>query len=137
MGVYGAFAGLAVKDLVAAQRRAPVIAAIPVALIVGLSSCASPPQRQSSTPPTPTASTESWIMPDLVGSNLQSAQDQIQRLTHYGIAITFSHDATGGGRHQIVDTNWKVCSQNVAPGSTIDRSTRIDFGAVKLDERCP
>ena len=113
------------------------LAAISAALVVGLSSCSSSPSQQSSTPASPTASTDSWIMPDLVGSNLQNAQDEIQRLTNFGITITFSHDATGAGRHQIIDTNWKVCTQNVAPGSTIDRSTRIDFGAVKLEERCP
>jgi hypothetical protein len=37
----------------------------------------------------------------------------------------------------VLDRNWKVCSQNVPAGRTIDASTRIDFGAVKLDERCP
>jgi hypothetical protein len=76
-------------------------------------------------------------MPNLVGLNLQNAQDQIQSLTNYGIAVTTSHDATGAGRHQVFDRNWKVCSQNIAPGSMVDRHTRIDFGAVKLGERCP
>jgi hypothetical protein len=76
-------------------------------------------------------------MPNLVGSNLQSAQDRIQRLTDFAIFVTTSHDATGAGRHQIVDRNWKVCAQNIPPGATIDRETRIDFAAVKLDERCP
>lgn len=78
-----------------------------------------------------------WTMPNLVGSRLQAAQDRIQSLTNYAITITTSHDATGAGRHQIFDRNWKVCSQNIAPGSTINRDTRIDFGAVKLQERCP
>lgn len=76
-------------------------------------------------------------MPDLVGSQLQSAQDRIQSLTDFGIAVTTSHDATGAGRHQVWDRNWKVCSQNIPPGSAIDSGTRIDFGAVKIEERCP
>lgn len=76
-------------------------------------------------------------MPDLVGSNLQSAQNQIQSLTDFAIFVTTSHDATGAGRQQILDMNWKVCSQNIPPGSTISSDTRIDFGAVKLEERCP
>ena len=79
---------------------------------------------------------QSWTMPDLVGSGLQDAQDTIQRLTGYGIAITTSHDATGAGRAQVADRNWTVCSQSVAPGTTITPATSIDFGAVKRGEDC-
>jgi hypothetical protein len=86
--------------------------------------------------PAAAAPQASWIMPDLVGSGLQDAQDTIQRLTGYGIAVTTSHDATGAGRMQVSDRNWKVCSQSVAPGERITSSTIIDFGAVKLDENC-
>jgi hypothetical protein len=75
-------------------------------------------------------------MPNLVGSVLQDAQDSIQQLTNYGIAITTSHDATGAGRMQVADRNWKVCSQNVPAGEPITSSSRIDFGVVKLDESC-
>jgi hypothetical protein len=75
-------------------------------------------------------------MPDLVGSNLQVAQDEIQRLTGGAIFLTTSHDATGAGRNQVLDRNWKVCSQSVPPGSMITAGSRIDFGAVMLDERC-
>jgi hypothetical protein len=78
----------------------------------------------------------SWTMPNLVGAGLQDAQDAIQELTGYGIAITTSHDATGANRMQIADRNWKVCTQNIPPGATITSDTRIDFGAVKLEERC-
>jgi hypothetical protein len=79
---------------------------------------------------------ESWTMPDLVGARLQEAQDTIQELTDFAILITTSHDATGAGRMQVSDRNWKVCTQNVPPGATITPETRIDFGAVKLDEAC-
>jgi hypothetical protein len=75
-------------------------------------------------------------MPNLVGSNLQEAQDAIQALTAFGVAVTTSHDATGAGRQQVLDRNWQVCSQNIPPGATIITSTMIDFGAVKLSERC-
>jgi hypothetical protein len=60
----------------------------------------------------------------------------MQRLTGFAIAVTRSHDATGSGRRQVLDRNWQVCSQNVPAGATIDAGTRIDFSAVKLDERC-
>jgi hypothetical protein len=86
--------------------------------------------------PSGAASLSSWTMPNLVGANLQDAQNAIQSLTDFEIALTTSHDESGAGRQQIVDRNWKVCSQNVAPGETITTSTRIDFGTVKLEERC-
>lgn len=75
-------------------------------------------------------------MPDLVGSNLQDAQNAIQARTGFAIAVTLSHDETGAGRQQVLDGNWQVCSQNVAPRSPINAQTVIDFGAVKLDESC-
>ncbi len=75
-------------------------------------------------------------MPDLVGRNLQGAQDAIQSLTGYGIAVTTSSDATGAGRLQVVDRNWRVCAQSVAAGTTITAGTSIEFSAVKLEERC-
>lgn len=75
-------------------------------------------------------------MPDLVGENLQDAQDAIQTLTDYGIALTTSTDATGTGRLQVLDRNWQVCAQNVAAGDTIIPDTMIDFTVVKLDESC-
>lgn len=85
----------------------------------------------------PVAAPSQWVMPNLVGSNLQAAQDQIQAVTGNPIFITLSHDATGRGRNQVLDSNWKVCSQNVAPGAPFTEGTKIDFGAVKLAEKCP
>jgi len=75
-------------------------------------------------------------MPNLVGRNLQDAQDTIQALTGNAIFPTKSHDATGRGRHQILDRDWKVCSQNVTPGATTTSNIAIDFGAAKLSEQC-
>jgi hypothetical protein len=76
-------------------------------------------------------------MPNLVGSNLQDAQNAVQRLTEFAIPVTRSHDAMGAGRRQVLDRNWKVCTQNVPAGRAVDANTRIDFGVVRLDERCP
>jgi len=87
-------------------------------------------------PPARESTGTSWTMPDLVGSNLQDAQNAVQDLTEFQIPVTTSHDSTGAGRQQVVDRNWKVCSQNVAPGTTITKGARIDFGTVKLDETC-
>jgi hypothetical protein len=84
-----------------------------------------------------TAPPRQWAMPDLVGRTLQDAQDQIQSITGNKIFITTSHDATGQHRNQVLDSNWKVCSQNIAAGAPIAAGTKIDFGAVKLAEPCP
>ena len=135
------------------RKEAPVrpalVAAVTLAAL-SLAACGQP--APAAAPPTPAAppsspaadpaggtslsGAQSWTMPDLVGSGLQDAQDAIQRLTDFAIVITTSHDATGRGRNQVADRNWKVCDQNVAPGATITPDTEIDFGAVMLDEEC-
>ncbi|MFI9627052.1 hypothetical protein [Streptomyces sp. NPDC052042] len=71
---------------------------------------------------------------NFVGMGLQSAQDKAQA---DGFHFLASHDSAGRGRMQAFDRNWKVCSQNYAPGKTIPVDTKIDFGAVKLAESCP
>lgn len=97
-----------------------------------------PPAASGSTPSAAdgSAGPRRWTMPDLVGANLQDAQNAIQELTDYEIPITTSHDATGAGREQLLDRNWKVCSQNVPAGTPIGQETRIDFGTVRTEERC-
>jgi hypothetical protein len=136
--------------------RHPTLAALGAAtLTVALTACGGITTAPASTPTTvtvevpapaashlaaapepPAAAASSWTMPNLVGAGLQEAQDSLQALTDYGIAITTSHDAAGAGRMQVSDRNWKVCSQSVAPGATITSATSIDFGAVKLEEDC-
>lgn len=76
-------------------------------------------------------------MPELVGATLQDAQDQIQTLTGDAVYFTDSHDLTGENRNQVLDANWKVCTQNVEPGAPVTAESRIDFGVVKLEEACP
>lgn len=87
----------------------------------------------------PTAApTRSWTMPDLIGGNLQAAQDAIQALTNDEVFFTGSTDLTGRGRNQILDRNWQVCTSTPAPGATFTKDTAIDFGVVRIDsERCP
>lgn len=75
-------------------------------------------------------------MPNLVGAGLQAAQDSLQRLTGNPLFVSKSHDATGAGRLQVSDRNWKVCSQTPAAGTAFTSETTIDFGAVKLEETC-
>jgi len=73
-------------------------------------------------------------VPDFVGMGLQSAQDAAQDAGFYSLG---SHDALGRGRMQALDRNWQVCSQNIKAGTTTSTDTKLDFGAVKLDETCP
>jgi hypothetical protein len=131
---------LALSIVVGALARQP--SAPPGQPTVHTTLTATPTTDVTPTParrPTPVPTVEmvrSWTMPNLVGANLQDAQNAIQALTDNAIFFTKSHDATGAGRQQILDRNWKVCSQNVRPGTKITADTAIDFGAAKLDERC-
>jgi hypothetical protein len=68
------------------------------------------------------------------GKGLQTAQDDAQAAGFPGLS---SHDASGRGRLQILDRDWKVCFQTPAAGSTASSGSQIDFGVVKLDETCP
>ncbi|MFD1048457.1 PASTA domain-containing protein, partial [Kibdelosporangium lantanae] len=89
------------------------------------------------TTPTGSAPAKEWTMPDMVGKGLQEAQDAMQKLTGDPVFLTTSHDATGAKRQQLVDHNWKVCSQTPAAGTKINMKSVVDFGAVKTGESCP
>jgi hypothetical protein len=81
---------------------------------------------------------DSWSMPNLIGKDLQGAQDAIQSLTLDAVWYSSSTDLTGKGRMQIDDRNWVVCSSTPAPGATFTESTKVNFGVVKKDtETCP
>ena len=85
----------------------------------------------------PAAAEPSWTMPDLIGSDLQGAQDAIQSVSNGEVWLSTSSDLTGKGRAQIVDRNWTVCSSTPAPGATFTVNTEIDFGVVRDTETCP
>jgi hypothetical protein len=80
------------------------------------------------------ATRETFTMPPLVGANLQDAQDVLQSFGSYLLTQT---DATGMGRFQVLDSNWKVCYQVPKAGAEVPLETLVDLGAVRLDERCP
>ncbi|WP_307679714.1 thermonuclease family protein [Streptomyces sp. V4I2] len=69
----------------------------------------------------------------MVGKGLQSAQDQAQAAGFYNLT---SHDDLGRSRMQVLDRNWKVCSQTPKAGEQ-PTDVKVDFGAVKLEEDCP
>jgi hypothetical protein len=76
-------------------------------------------------------------MPDEVGIDLQSAQDDLQTDSGDPFYISFSEDATGADRGQWLDSDWVVCSSDPLPGVTVTRQTDVTFYVVRLDESCP
>lgn len=79
-------------------------------------------------------SATSFTMPSLVGMGLQDAQDALQSQGSY---LLDQQDASGLGRLQMIDSNWKVCTQSPAAGSEVGIQSTVQLGAVKLEETCP
>ncbi|WP_262412751.1 DUF3761 domain-containing protein [Actinacidiphila acidipaludis] len=119
-------------------RKAVAIIALLTATCAGVAACNPDATTDSSrtAAPTATAATADTAkaVPNFVGMGLQDAQDAAQAKGFHDLT---SHDATGQGRHQILDRNWTVCDQTPAAGSPAAGSVTIDMGAVKTDETCP
>lgn len=77
-----------------------------------------------------------WVMPNEIGRVLQVAQDHVQRVSGDPVFVSHSHDLLED-RFQVLDRDWQVCTQNVAPGTRVGPAAHIDFGVVKIDESCP
>ena len=73
-------------------------------------------------------------VPNMVGQDLQDAQDAMQAAGFYNLK---SHDLSGEDRSQVLDRNWKVCNQTPRGGTQASTDTLIDFGVVKDEESCP
>ncbi|MFE7713023.1 hypothetical protein ACFU6I_46560 [Streptomyces sp. NPDC057486] len=124
-----------------------LVAALSCLAALALTGCdpATTSQQPATPPPSVTASdatapekdnkpVERATVSNFVGMGLQSAQDKAQA---DGFYLLTSHDSAGRDRMQAFDRNWKVCSQNYAPGKNVPVDTKLDFGAVKLEESCP
>jgi hypothetical protein len=111
----------------ASASRAPATSSSPVP--------APPPSSQAPTPTAAAPTGVDFVMPDVVGMDLQSAQNLVQA---HGVFLTVSHDLRGS-RNQVLDSNWRVCDQNIPPGQRVtgDMEGEIDFGVVKREEPCP
>lgn len=94
------------------------------------------PSSVAAAPQTTTSDDGSFIMPNEVGKVLQDAQDDIQSVSEDPIFFSHSHDLLGS-RFQVLDRDWKVCTQNVPAGAKASAVEHIDFGVVKLSESCP
>ena len=76
---------------------------------------------------------DTFTMPDVVGMVLQDAQDLLQSKGSY---LMDQVDASGAGRMQLLDSNWKVCSQRPSAGSQVSITDFVTLSAVKLSESC-
>jgi hypothetical protein len=84
--------------------------------------------------PTATKSAEvSFIMPKVVGMNLQLAQDLLQSK---GSFILDQEDFKGLSRLQVLDSNWRICKQSPPAGKKVVTSTLVTLWSVKLTEKC-
>ncbi|MFI5546060.1 hypothetical protein ACIA6E_20060 [Streptomyces sp. NPDC051815] len=101
---------------------APSTAPAPVPAPAGSTPAAAPPAATRAT------------VPRAVGQVLQTAQDQAQAVGFFRLGST---DALGKSRMQVLDRNWKVCSQTPAAGSSATTDTELVFHTVKLEENCP
>ena len=93
------------------------------------------PVPSSPSPSSATTPVVDFAMPDLVGLDLQTAQNLIQQ---NGVFLSRSHDLLGM-RNQVLDSNWVVCTQNIPVGQQVtgDAEGLIDLGVVKREESCP
>ncbi|MDQ0779672.1 hypothetical protein QF026_008138 [Streptomyces aurantiacus] len=77
-------------------------------------------------PPT----TESGKMPDFAGKSVKAARAALDS----GTSVTVE-DALPADRWVLVESNWKVCSQKPAAGTSLNGQP-VTFTAVKFEENC-
>jgi len=78
-----------------------------------------------------TAAAAKITVPNVVGKDLQLAQDTMQAAGLYNLT---SHDSTGQARLQVLDRNWVVTDQTPAAGSRVAADQLIDLGAKKFTD---
>jgi hypothetical protein len=64
-------------------------------------------------------------VPDVVGLDLQSAQDELQAAGFYNLG---SHDVTGESSFQVLDRNWEVVEQIPEAGEEASIDQRVELG---------
>lgn len=74
---------------------------------------------------------EKAILPNVVGMNLQQAQDTMQAAGFY---LLNDKDGTGQNRFQVSDRNWVVTRQEPAAGQEVDLATKVTLWAKKYTD---
>ena len=67
---------------------------------------------------------------------LQDAQDDLQRVSGNSAYYSRSHDLLDN-RHQILDRDWQVCTQNIAKGATVSESDTLTSAVVQAERKLP
>lgn len=70
-------------------------------------------------------------LPDVVGMNLQAAQDHLQAKGFY---VLNDKDATGANRFQVSDRNWVVVRQTPVAGRKVATDALVTLWAKKYGE---
>jgi hypothetical protein len=78
-----------------------------------------------------TSSVGKIVVPNVVGKDLQFAQDTMQAAGLYNLT---SHDSTGQARSQVLDRNWQVTDQSPPAGSKVAADQLVDLGAKKFTD---
>jgi hypothetical protein len=118
----------------AAADDAKAAATTAEAKVTALEAAATAAEPADPAPAAPPAEPVTFVMPDVVGANLQLAQDTLQGLGSY---VMDQQDASGAGRTQVLDSNWHVCTQSPVAGSVVPVDTIVTLASVKLAESCP
>jgi beta-lactam-binding protein with PASTA domain len=112
-------------------------------ILVVLAGCSAPPAPQTVAAPvvpekvigqtvTPgTKAPSGNLVPDVVGKNHQEAQDALQASGFYNLA---EEDATGQGRHLVMDRNWVVVSQDPQGGTVLDPTKKVSLHSKKYTD---
>ncbi len=114
---------------VTVTQAAPTVTVAPSPVVV----TPTPEEETPSAEPVE-APPETFTMPKLVGKNLQLAQDILQKEGSY---LMDQQDAAGLDRIQVMDSNWKVCTQKPKAGKKVSVEVMVVLASVKLDESCP
>ncbi|MEU5195237.1 PASTA domain-containing protein [Streptomyces scabiei] len=70
-------------------------------------------------------------MPDFAGKSVKAARSALDSSTSLTV-----DDASGEDRFVFVESNWKVCTQSPAKGTTLNGQP-VKLTAVKFEESCP
>lgn len=112
-----------------AGTSAPTDTLLDFAVVKTVEVC--PTMDGASNQPSSGSVAEGMTLPDFKGKSLNVAHDSLPS----GASVTTT-DVSGSGRAILLESNWKVCSQKPAPGTTY-AGQPITLSAVKFGESCP
>lgn len=122
------------NPMATASQKAVTVTEAPVTVTESFVTVTRTVSPDATTPIAPASASDAPLgkvpMPNVVGMNLQVAQDKIQTL---GIFYSRSEDATGAGRAQMLDMNWIVVRQSPQPGVLIGEGDSLLY-VKKVDE---